>query len=76
MKSQSINQIRRRFHREWLLIVVEEMNPVTTTPRRGHLLAHSPNRGNIYEAMLRYRKKLTLVTYSDDRLPPGYALAL
>lgn len=74
MKNQPINRIRKRFHREWLLIAVDEMNPVTMVPRRGRLLAHSPHRDEIHDAMLR-RKGLALITYSDDRLPAGYATA-
>ncbi len=74
MKIQSIDQIRKKFRREWLLIAVDEMDSTTTTPRRGHLLTHSPRRDEVYEAMLR-KKGLTLVTYSDDQLPIGYAAA-
>ena len=74
MKSQPINQIRKRFRREWLLIAVDRMNPRTKVPMEGHLLAHSPHRDEIHTAMLRW-KRLTLVTYSDDRLPAGYATA-
>ena len=74
MKIQPINQIRKRFHREWLLIAIDEMDAVRTVPIRGHLLIHSANRDEIYEAMLR-RKGLTLASFSDDRLPAGYATA-
>ena len=74
MKSQPINRIRKRFHREWLLIAVQELDRATTTPKRGRLLAHHPNREQIYEAML-HHKGLALVTFSDDRLPAGYAVA-
>ena len=74
MKSQPIERIRKRFRREWVLIAVEEMDRATTRPTRGRLLAHHPNRNEIYETMLRH-KGLTLVTYSDDGLPAGYAVA-
>ena len=74
MKSQTIHQIRRRFRRQWLLIAVDRLEPRTKVPLTGHLLAHSRNRDDIYSAMMR-RKGLTLVTYSDDRLPAGYAVA-
>ena len=73
-KSEAIERIRRRFHREWLLIAVERMNPRTQAPIRGRLLAHSRDRDDIYNKMMR-RKGLTLVAYSDDRLPAGYATA-
>jgi len=74
MKSDPINKIRKRFHREWLLIAVDRLGPRTKTPLTGHLLVHSRSRDDIYNAMMR-RKGLTLVTYSDDRLPAGYAVA-
>lgn len=73
MKAQSVEQIRKKYHREWLLIAVDELD-AATTPRRGRLLAHSPRREQVYDAML-HTRGLTLVTYSDDRLPAGYAAA-
>ena len=74
MKSQAIRHIRRRFHHEWLLIAVDRLDPKTQTPISGRLLAHSPHRDDVYDATLR-RRGLALVTYSDDRLPAGYATA-
>ena len=74
MRSQPINQIRKRFRREWLLIAVDRLGPRTKVPVSGRLLAHSPNRDEIHEELLR-RKGLILVTYSDDSLPAGYATA-
>ncbi len=74
MRGQSISKIRKRFRREWLLIAVDRIDRATTTPERGRLLAHSPNRDEIYEAML-HRKGLNLVTFSDDSIPSGYAVA-
>jgi hypothetical protein len=74
MKSQPINRIRKRFRHEWLLIAVDQLDRASTTPKLGRLLVHSPNRDEVYQAMLRH-KRLTLVTYSDDKLPTGYAVA-
>jgi len=74
MKSEPVNRIRQRFHREWLLIAVDQVDSHTQTPLTGRLLSHSPHRDEIYDAMLR-RKGLALVTYSEDRLPAGYATA-
>jgi hypothetical protein len=74
MKSRAIQQIRRGFRREWLLIAVDRLDPRTQVPITGRLLVHSPHRDEVYDAMLR-RKGLTLVTYSEDRLPAGYATA-
>ena len=72
--SQPIEQLRRRFRREWLLIAVDEVDKSTTTPRRGRLLAHSPHRDELY-AKERSVGGLTLTVYSEDRLPQGFAAA-
>ena len=72
--SQPIEALRRRFHREWLLIAVDRVDPATTTPQRGRLLAHSPHRDELYAKERRVRG-LTLTVYSDDRLPQGFAAA-
>ena len=74
MKTLSIDQIRRRYKREWLLVAVEEMDKATTTPLRGRLLAHSPHRDEIDRASIRYPKP-ALVVYSEDDFPPGFAAA-
>ena len=70
-----IDQIRRRYKREWLLIAVQDLDETTTTPRRGRLLAHSKDREAIYDRLLRTRVRLPLVTYSEDAPPKGYAVA-
>ncbi len=70
-RSESIEKIRKRFRQQWLLIALDK---ATTKPKTGKLLAHSPRRDEIHNAMLR-RKGLALVTYSDDKLPAGYAVA-
>lgn len=71
---ESIKKIRRKFHKEWLLIAIGQMDRNTTVPLTGKLLAHSPRREEIHDAMLQ-RKGLALITYSEDRLPAGYAVA-
>ncbi len=75
MKSLPIDQIRRRYKREWLLIAVEEMDEETTTPQRGRLIAHSKDRDLIYDQLLRAQAKLPLVIFSEDWPPKGYAVA-
>lgn len=75
MKTLTIGQIRRRYRREWLLIAIDEMDKATTTPLRGRLLAHSKDRDEVYDRLLRTRARLPLVTYSEDRPPKGYAVA-
>lgn len=74
MKPIPIEQLRRRYKREWLLIAVSEMDEATTTPLRGRLLAHSPHRDEIDRTSIRYPKP-ALVVFSEDTFPPGYAAA-
>lgn len=74
MKSMPINQIRKRFHREWLLIAVDKMDADRTLPLTGRLLAHSPHQDEIDRLDRKYRS-LTLTVYSADTLPKGYAVA-
>lgn len=73
-KVLSIDQIRRGYRREWLLIDVAKMDDATTRPLRGRVLAHSPHRDEIDRASIRYPKP-ALVVYSEDTFPPGYAAA-
>ena len=69
-----IEQLRRRYKREWLLVAVAEMDEATTTPRGGRLLAHSPHRHDIYERSRRYPHP-ALIVYSEDAFPKGFAAA-
>lgn len=74
MKSQSINHIRKRFRREWLLIAVDRVDKRTQEPLSGRLVAHSPRRGDIYDRLVK-AKGLSVALYSDRTLPQGYAVA-
>ena len=75
MPSTPIEQLRRRYKQEWLLIDVDQWDEATSTPRRGRLLAHSKDRNRVYDRLLRTKVKLPLVTYSEDSPPQGYAVA-
>ena len=74
-KTEPIERLRKRFHREWLLIAVTKMDEATTTPLRGRLLAHSPHLDEIYARERAAARGLTLTVYSEDDLPKGYAAA-
>ena len=74
MRSEKIETIRKRYHREWLLIAVDKMDKATTTPLTGRLLAHSPHRDEIYNKEMNY-KGHTLTVCSEDTFPKGYAAA-
>ena len=73
-KSLPIQNIRKRYHRQWLLIAIEEVDKDTTTPLRGRLLAHSPHRHEIDRASIKYPRP-ALVIFSEDRFPPGFVAA-
>jgi hypothetical protein len=74
MKSRPINQIRKQFRREWLLIAADRLERRTQVPICGRLLAHSPHRDEIYNRLVKSRG-LTFVLYSEKTLPQGYAVA-
>ena len=74
MKTIEIQKLRKRFRHQWLLLAVDKMDKLTTTPLKGRVLAHSKDRDEIYQKMLRYKHN-TYLTYSEDNLPKGYAVA-
>ena len=76
MKSQNIEKIKKRFHREWLLIAVDKVDESTTTPLSGRLLAHSPHRDEVWATLRKMKRpKLPLIEFSEDDLPKGFAAA-
>lgn len=74
MKSEALNRLRKRFHREWLLIAVDRVDRRTQVPLSGRLLAHSPHRDEIYDRLVT-AKGLAVAVYSETTLPQGYAVA-
>ena len=74
MKNEPFDRLRKRFHREWLLIAVDRVDPKTQVPLSGHLLFHSPHRDEIYNRLVKGRG-LTVAVYSEKTLPQGYAVA-
>lgn len=76
MKIEKIQAMKKRFHREWLLIAVDKFDKATTTPVSGRVIAHSPHREDIYQILLKPLKtRKLLVEYSEDSFPKGYAAA-
>jgi hypothetical protein len=65
MKAQIIDDIRKQFHHEWLLLGVDEVDESTTTVVKGHLLAHSPSRDEIYKIANQHHGR-TMTVYSED----------
>ena len=73
MKTEKIETIKKRFHREWLLIALDKVDESTTTPISGKLIAHSPHREDIYQMLIKSTKvKKLLVEFSEDSFPEGY----
>ena len=76
MKIEKIETIKKKFHREWLLIAVKKVDESTTTPLTGRLIAHSPHRDEVYRILLKSPHiRKVLVEYSEDSFPEGYAAA-
>jgi hypothetical protein len=76
MKTEKITTIKKRFHREWLLIAVNKVDESTTTPISGRLIFHSPHRYEVYQKLLSlHQRQNLLVENSADSLPKGYAAA-
>ncbi|MFN0118128.1 MAG: hypothetical protein ACKVQC_07560 [Elusimicrobiota bacterium] len=76
MKSESIQKIKNKFHKEWLLISVDKVDYTTTTPLTGKLISHSPHRSEIYSALKKKNiSKKILLEYSEDDMPKGYIAA-
>jgi hypothetical protein len=74
VKARPIDKLRKRLHREWLLVAVGRVDPRTQAPLTGRLLAHSPHRDEIYRRSVK-AKGPAFVVYSDKTLPRGYAAA-
>lgn len=62
---ERIDDIRKSFKNEWLLIAVDEVDPKTHEPTKGHLLAHGPSRQDIHEMSKKY-DKVAYIVYSED----------
>ena len=76
MKYEKIKNIKKKFHREWLLIQVDKMDEATTTCISGQLIAHSPTRRIIYQKVITTESlRPLLVDYSTDQLPKDIAVA-
>lgn len=63
---QAIEDIRKQFHKEWLLIAVDEMDEKMATPLKGRLLAHSHDPMAIHKVAMSSKERLLMTEYSDD----------
>jgi len=65
MNIEKIEKIRAKYDHEWLLIAVDEVDHKNSTPTRGHLLAHSPRREDIFKASGKYLG-VAYIVFSED----------
>ena len=73
-KAEKIESIKKRFKNEWLLIRVDQAH--FAQPLTGWLLEHNPLRMIISKKISKYNSKYPVfITFSQDRLPKGYAAA-
>lgn len=66
MPSQNIEEIRKQFDHEWLLIAVDEIDSNTHTPVKGRLLAHSHDPTEIHQIALKSKDAFLMTEYSED----------
>lgn len=65
-KTEPIEKIRKRFHKQWLLIAVDQVDEKRTIPLTGKLLAHSPDRLDIHRAAMKLKGRTLMTVYSND----------
>ncbi len=63
---EEIDTIRKRYHKEWLLIAVDKYDRKTTTVLTGHLLAHSPDPLDVHKVACKSRCRHLMTVYSND----------
>ncbi len=65
MKIKPIEEIRKNFKEEWLLISVEQVDEETGAPIMGCLIFHSPRKEDVHQESLNY-SGIAYVVYSED----------
>lgn len=65
MKSQRIEDIRKMFKNEWLLVTVDSVDKTTGLPAEGILINHSKSADELWEEAEGHREPV-MVLYSDD----------
>ncbi|MCT7959803.1 hypothetical protein NG791_03880 [Laspinema sp. D1] len=63
----SMEEIKRRYPQEWVLIAYKELNPDQSV-KTGELLAHSPDCDHIYER-LPFRTQPVAIEYTGPFIP-------
>jgi hypothetical protein len=73
-KMKTIEEIKRKFKGEWVLVEVLEKDELNQ-PRKGRVIAHSKNRDDTYDAMTRIKAKYLYHFYTGEIPKKGYAVA-
>ena len=73
-QSMTVDELRERHAGEWLLIEYESLDDELRVTR-GRLLAHSPDRDEVYRALLDAKGKKVALEYAGT-VPEDLAFAL
>ena len=71
---ETIEAIKERYKDEWVLVEVLETDELNT-PIKGRVIAHSRNRDDTYDAMLKFKVKHWYHFYAGEIPKEGYAVA-
>ena len=75
MKKARIEQFKKKYKNQWLLVKVLEEDELNR-PTEGLLLSRSKNREDIYNALVKVKAKEHVATFYTGRIPKkGYAVA-
>lgn len=74
IKMESIDEIKRKYKDEWVLVEVLEEDELNQ-PTRGRVIAHSRNRDDTYDAMKKTKVR-DVAHFWTGKIPiKGYAVA-
>lgn len=65
MESQKLDDIKLKFHNEWLLVSIDEVDPSTGCPSRGKLINHSKSADELWKEAENHTEPV-MILYSDD----------
>lgn len=70
-----IEEVKKQYKEEWILLKIIKEDDFGQ-PLEGNVLAHSPNRDDIYDALLKVKKGSRIATlFTGELLKEGYAAA-
>ena len=71
----NIQEVKQQFKDEWVLLEVLQEDDLKQ-PIEVRVLTHSPNRDDVYDALLRVKEKIHVATmFTGAILKEGYAAA-